>query len=89
MGKITNDQNIKNLKARKILRYLIIIFGLVTIVLAILSLTIKLSFVFSLISFVIMTLLTKKRESIEIKRSKTLESKIIEKELRKQKNKKK
>lgn len=88
MSKLTNDQNIKNLKKRKILRYFIIFFGIVTIVLAILSLTIKLSFIFSLISFIIMTLLTKKRESIPIKINEDLEMKRIENALKKQKKKK-
>lgn len=87
MEKLTNDQNIKNLKKRKILRYLIIVFGVLTIGLSILALTIKLNFVFSLIAFVIMTLLTKYRESIPIKISKTLEMKKIEKTLAKHKNK--
>lgn len=88
MNKLTNDQNIKNLKRRKILRYLIMFFGVVTIVLAILALTIKLNFVFSLISFIIMTVLTKKRESIPIKIHKDLEMKRIENALKKQKKKK-
>lgn len=88
MVKLTNDQNIKNLKKRKILRYLIIFFGVVTIVLAILTLTIKLSFIFSLISFLIMTILTKKREGIPIKIHKDLEMKKIENALKKQKKKK-
>ena len=87
MSKLTNDQNIKNLKNRKNLRYLIIVFGFLTIVLAILALTIKLSFIFSLISFIIMTLLTKKRESIQIKLSEDLETKKIKKALEKQKRK--
>jgi len=87
MTKLTNDQNIKNLKTRKILRYLIMFFGLVTIVLAILSLVIKLSFVYSLISFIVMTILTKKRESIPIKISKSLETKRIEKAMNSQKKK--
>jgi len=89
MVKLTNDQNIKNLKTRKILRYFIISFGLITIILAILSLVIKLSFIYSLISFVIMTFLTKKRESIPIKVSKTIEAKRIENAIKKQKNKRK
>ena len=87
MNKLTNDQNIKNLKRRKILRYLIIFLGVVTIVLAILALTIKLNFVFSLISFIIMTVLTKKRESIPIKISKDLEMRKIERSLKKHKRK--
>ena len=85
MVKLTNDQNIKNLKSRKILRRCIIIFGILTIVLAVLSLVVKLSFIYSLVSFVIMTILTKKRESIPIKVSKTIETKRIEKVMKKQK----
>ena len=83
MEKLTNDQNIKNLKTRKILRILIIIFGLLTIVLAILSLTIKLGIGYSLAAFIIMTVLTKKRESIPIKISKGIETKRIEKAMKK------
>lgn len=83
MEKLTNDQNIKNLKTRKILRILIIIFGLLTIVLAILSLTIKLGIGYSLAAFIIMTVLTKKRESIPIKISKDIETKRIEKAMKK------
>lgn len=88
MEKLTNDQNIKNLRTRKILRYFIIFFGLLTILLAILSLTVKLGFGYSLAAFVIMTLLTKKRESIPIKVSKDIEAKRIEKTMKRQKNKK-
>lgn len=87
MEKLTNDQNIKNLKTRKVLRTLIIIFGLLTIVLAILSLTIKLGIGYSLVAFIITTLLTKKRESIPIKVSKDIETKRIERAMKKQKKK--
>ncbi|MBQ7136852.1 MAG: hypothetical protein IJO43_02605 [Bacilli bacterium] len=89
MNKLTNDQNIKNLKKRKILRYLIIALGIITIVLSILSLIIKWSFIFPLITFLLMTILTKKRESIPIKLSKSIETKRIEKAIKKQKEKKK
>lgn len=85
MIKLTNDQNIKNLKARKELRIFIIIFGILTIVLAIFALTIKLSFIYSLISFIIMTILTKKRESIPIKVSKAIETKRTENTIKKAK----
>lgn len=88
MVKLTNDQNIKNLKKRKILRYLIIVFGILTIVLAILALIIKLNFIFSLLSFIVMTVLTKKRESIPIKISKDLESIRIQKAMEKHKKRK-
>jgi len=88
MKRLTNDENIKNLKTRKILRYFIIGFGILTIVFALLSLTTKLSFIFSLVAFIIMTILTKKRESIPINVSKDLEMKKIKKVLEKQKKKK-
>jgi len=88
MNKLTNDQNIKNLKQRKILRYWIIIFGIVTIILSILSLVIKLNFVFPLITFVIMTLLTNKRNKIPINLHKDLELKRVKKALENQKKKK-
>lgn len=65
MKKVDNDQNLKNYKKRKVLRALIIIFGIVTIVLAFLSLFIKLGAGYALIAFIIMTILTKVRNSIE------------------------
>lgn len=63
--KISNEQNLKNYKKRKILWWFIIIFGILTIVLSFLSLLIKLGVGYALIAFIIMTLLTKKRNSIE------------------------
>ena len=66
--KISNEQNLKNYKKRKILWWLIIIFGVLTIILSFLSLLIKLGVGYALIAFIIMTLLTKKRNSIELKR---------------------
>jgi len=89
MEKLTNDQNIKNLKTRKILRILIIIFGIITIVLSILSLTVKLGIGYPLVAFIITTILTKKRESIPINISKSLEAKRIEKAMEKNKKKRK
>ncbi len=89
MEKLTNDQNIKNLKTRKILRWLIIIFGIITIVLSILSLTIKLGIGYAIVAFLITTILTKKRESIPININKDLEAKRIEKAMAKDKKKKK
>lgn len=89
MEKLSNDQNIKNLKTRKMLRIWIIIFGILTIVLSILSLTVKLGFGYALVAFIIMSLLTKKRESIPIKVSKDIEAKKIEKAMKKNKEKKK
>ena len=63
--KISNEQNLKNYKKRKILWWLIIIFGVLTIILSFLSLLIKLGVGYALIAFIIMTLLNKKRNSIE------------------------
>ncbi len=89
MVKLTNDQNIKNLKKRKILRRFIILFGILTIVLAILSLTVKLGFGYSLVAFIIMTILTRQREKIPINLNKDIETKRIEKAIEKQQKKQK
>lgn len=89
MVKLTNDQNIKNLKKRKILRRFIILFGILTIVLAILSLTVKLGFGYSLVAFIIMTILTRQREKIPINLNKDIETKRIEKAMEKQQKKQK
>ena len=89
MVKLTNDQNIKNLKKRKILRRFIILFGILTIVLAVLSLTVKLGFGYSLVAFIIMTILTRQREKIPINLNKDIETKRIEKAIEKQQKKQK
>ena len=64
--KISSDENITNLKKRKILRYIIIFFSLVTIVTSLLSIIFGVSFVFALISLVITTILMKIRDGILI-----------------------
>ncbi len=61
--KISNDQNIKNLKTRKILRYIIIAFSILTIVLSLLSIFNYISFIFPLITFIITTILMRKRDN--------------------------
>lgn len=63
--KKSNDELLKNYKKRKTLRTFIILFGILTILLSILSLTIKLGSGYALVSFVIMTILTKKRNGIK------------------------
>lgn len=75
MEKLTNDQNIKNLLIRKKLRIIIIILGFLTITLAILDLYYRnwLFLTGAIISFVISAVLTKKRDSIKIKRNEKLE----------------
>ena len=62
-----NDQKIENYTKRKILLSLIVIFGLATIVLAVLSITIKISPIFALITFVIEAILSKYRDKLSIK----------------------
>lgn len=74
--KISNEQNLKNYKKRKILWWFIIIFGILTIVLSFLSLLIKLGVGYALIAFIIMTLLTKKRNSIEYISNDNIKKKI-------------
>ena len=64
--KISNDENIKNLKKRKILRYFLIFFSIVTIVSSLLSLIYGLTIYIPLASFIITTILNKVRDSIVI-----------------------
>lgn len=67
MNELTNEKKLNNYKKRKILRIIIIISSLTTIVLSILSLIIKLSIIYALLGFIITTVLTKYRNSLEIK----------------------
>ena len=65
---ISNDENIANLKKRKYLRYAIIIFALITIILAFLDLIMQntLLLLLAIIFFIITTFLNKYRESLKI-----------------------
>lgn len=81
--KISNDENIKNLKKRKILRIIIIIFCLITIALAVSSLIFNISFIFPLLSFIITHILINIKEKIIINKKDDL------KEIRKVLNKSK
>lgn len=67
MTKITNDEKIKRVKTRKILKYFIIFFGFLTLILAIHSLITKASPIFALISFIIEVILSKYREKLDPK----------------------
>lgn len=60
--KISNDQNIKNLKKREILRICIIIFSILTIVFAFLNLFYDVSLIFGIVFFIITVVLNKRRE---------------------------
>ena len=81
--KISNDENIKNLKKRKILRIIIIIFCLITIALAVSSLIFNISFIFPLLSFIITHILINIKDKIIINKKDDL------KEIRKVLNKSK
>lgn len=67
MNELTNEKKLNNYKKSKILRIIIIISSLTTIVLSILSLIIKLNIIYALLGFIITTVLTKYRNSLEIK----------------------
>lgn len=64
--KISNDQKIKNLRIRKVLRYFIILFAILTIFLAAYSLFTKFPFYYALIPFFIYTVLKYYRDSLKI-----------------------
>lgn len=85
MKKLTNDENIKNLKKRKVLRYFIILFAVLTIAFSLLNLFFQVSLVFALVSFVITTVLDKVRSNIEIIKKDDMED--IRKEITKKQKK--
>ena len=71
---ISNDENIRNLKKRKILRIIIIVFALATIVLSLASIIFKISILFPLLSFVITHILMSAKEKIIINKKDDLDS---------------
>lgn len=66
--KISNEQNIKNLKKRKILRYIIMVLAFLTIILGILDLFYQrtLLLIITIALFVLVTILQNYRDSIKI-----------------------
>lgn len=68
MVKLSNDQNIKNLKLREKLRIGMIVFYLLTIILALLNLFGIVNIIFPLLTMVIAFFLSKKRENTIINR---------------------
>ncbi len=70
MKKFTNDEKYDAYKKRKILRIFIIVFGIATIVLAILSLILKFSCIYAVGTFLIMSLLNKYRDSLSFNNKK-------------------
>lgn len=67
MSKFTNDEKVERFSKRKILLWLIVIFGLATVVLSVLSLVLKISPVFAVITFVIEAILSKNRTKLSFK----------------------
>lgn len=67
MTKISNDELLKRVKKRKIIKSFIIIFGLLTIGLSVYSLVTKFSPIPALITFIIEVVLTNYRNKIDIK----------------------
>lgn len=63
--KLTNDEIYKKTKLSVTLWYLIILFGIATIVLAISSLVFKISPIFCIITFILETIFTKYRNNIK------------------------
>ncbi len=64
---MTNDKKIENLKKRRVLLILIVIFGLLTLVFSIFSLITKFTFLPALGCFIVEYILSKVRDKIKIK----------------------
>lgn len=85
--KLSNDENIKNLKKRKILRWFIITFCFLTIVFAILNLFFDVNIIFALLCFFMVVILNKVRENTKINLNDDLA--FVKRELEKSKKNKK
>ncbi len=83
--RINNDQNIKNLKKREILRILIIIFSLLTIIFALGNLFYNVNLLFALFCFIVTVIFNKIREKTVIVKKDNL--KEIRQEIKKNKKK--
>ena len=81
--RINNDQNIKNLKKREILRILIIIFSLLTIIFALGNLFYNVNLLFALFCFIVTIIFNKIREKTVIVKKDNL--KEIRQEIKKNK----
>ena len=87
---LTNDENIANLKKRKLLRIAIIIFATITIVCALLTIIsewtdigFKFSVLYALIAYIITTILSVQRNKIRINKNKEFDD--IREEIKKTK----
>ena len=85
MKKISNDENIKNLRKREYLRIAMIIMSILTIILAILNLFFGVNIIFALLSFAVYVILNKVRDKIVINRKDELVE--VKKEIKKNKKK--
>ena len=64
---MTNDQKLLNLKKRRVLLILIVVFGLLTLGFSIFSLITKFTFIPALICFMVEFILSKIREKVKLK----------------------
>lgn len=86
-NKIDDSQNIENFLKRKKLRWAIMIMSVVTIILALLSLTVNLGFGYPLVSYLITHVLISMRNKLKIQESDLVKSKRQEKLDKKNKKK--
>jgi len=68
MTKLSNDQNINNLKYRERLRIYIMIMFFLTVVLAIMCIFLNVNIIFPIITYLYAKFLVKKRDSVVINR---------------------
>ena len=68
---MTNDEKLERIKKRKILLVFIVIFGIATVTLALLSILIKLTPIPAIITFLIEAILSKYRDKLDPKEAKT------------------
>ena len=83
MKKLTNDENIKNLRKREYLRIAVIVFAFLTIILSAANLFYNVSLIFAIISFVVYVILNKIRDKTII--NKKDELKEVRDEIKKNK----
>ena len=67
MAKLNNEQKYEFYKERKILRIIIIVDYLLVVILSVISLIYKISFLYPLVLFIIGAVLTKYRETFDFK----------------------
>ena len=85
--KFNNDQNIKNLRKRELLRIMIIIFSLLTIIFSFGNLFYNINLIFALFCFALTVILNKAREKIFIVKKEKDELKEIRQEIKNNKKK--